>query len=74
MRVDFFVIIFEMACAVRLRGLLVGLPGHFTASEIQTGAIPHLLEVRKHALFAPQFGMILICKAFVSANLECVFI
>ena len=47
---------------------------HFTASEFQAGAIPHILEVRKHALFAPQFFMILICNAFVGSNLECVFI
>lgn len=47
---------------------------HFTASEFQAGAVPHILEVRKHALFVPQFGMILICNAFAGSNLECVFI
>lgn len=47
---------------------------HLTASEFQTGAVPRLLVVRKHALFAPQFGMILICNAFAGSNLECEFI
>lgn len=41
---------------------------HFTASEFQTGAVPHILEVRKHALFATQIGIILIYNAFAGSN------
>ncbi len=46
---------------------------HFTASEFQTGAVPHILEVCKLALFASQFCISLICSLFTGSKLECVF-